>query len=399
MTAPASAVAASGRHAPIRLAYYTGMNIGGAERQILELARRLPPDRFAVEFIVFGRPGPIADEVAALGFPVHILGAARPPGTSRPVGLFRAASITWRLIRTIRRRRYDIVDGWLFYGYTMLALSRPLTRVPVIVAGRRSLSLYKRRHGPVARAADGMARRWSDAIVANSEAVAVDVAAREGIPIDRLTIIRNGVLEAAPMPPDERRRIRGGWGVADEATVVIGCVGAFREVKGHRALLRAMAEVRRSTEVPVRLVLVGDGPLRPTLEHDVVDLDLASVVQFAGRLADARLVYGAFDMVAQASDEEGLPNAMLEAAAAGRALVATDAGGTSEIVIDGRTGLLVPTGDEAALAAALRRAIEDPELRGRLGGAARDHVREAFGMDAMVAAFAELYERLIARER
>ena len=94
----------------------------------------------------------------------------------------RAAGILWRFVRVVRRRRYDIVDGWLFYGYSMAALSRPVSRLPVVVAGRRSLSQFKDRHGPFARAADAIAKRWSDAIVANCDAVADDVAAYEGLP-------------------------------------------------------------------------------------------------------------------------------------------------------------------------------------------------------------------------
>jgi glycosyltransferase involved in cell wall biosynthesis len=91
-----------------------------------------------------------------------------------------------------------------------------------------------------------------------------------------------------------------------------------------------------------------------------------------------------------------LPNALLEAGAAGRAIVATDAGGTHEIVIDGRTGLLIPVEDVGALTEALRTVASDVTLRDRLGGAARDHVEAVFGMDRFVKEFATLYESLAA---
>ena len=98
-------------------------------------------------------------------------------------------------------------------------------------------------------------------------------------------------------------------------------------------------------------------------------------------MLDVQPLYAAFDVVVQASVREGLPNVMLEAAAAARPIVATAAGGTSEIIIDGQTGLLVPVNDSEAMASALRHTVTDPGLRTRLGRAARDHVSTTFGMD------------------
>ena len=370
--------------------------MGGAERQMLELAKGLPRDRFSVEFVVFGTQGATAAEAVGAGFPVHVLGAARPPGGHRVMAPLRAARIAWRFVRVVRRRRYDVVDGWLFYGYTIAALSRPVSRVPVVVAGRRSLSRFKRRHGPIARLADVIARSWSDAIVANCAAVADDVATFEGLRRDRIAVIRNGVAPAVPSSVDERRRLRTAWRAEDPAVVVIGCIAAFRGVKGHDLLLRVTASLRTSTETPIRLVLIGDGGLRRTLERQVADLGLADDVVFHGEVADARSLYDAIDIVVQASREEGLPNALLEAAAAGRAIVATAVGGTPEIVSDGVTGLLVPSDDVEPMRLALRTLVDDRELRHRLGVAAERHVLTTFGMDQMVAGFATLYESLVA---
>jgi glycosyltransferase involved in cell wall biosynthesis len=111
-------------------------------------------------------------------------------------------------------------------------------------------------------------------------------------------------------------------------------------------------------------------------------------------------LYPAFDVVALSSDREGLPNALLEAGAASCAIVSTAAGGSGEIVIDGETGLLVPIGDVPALAGALDCLVREPELRRRLGSAARAHVERAFGMDRFIAEFGALYEeRIEARRR
>lgn len=384
---------------PIRVAYFSGMTMGGAERQMLELAKGLPAERFNVEFVVFGSQGATADEALGAGFPVYVLGAARAPGSHPLMAVPRAARILWRFVRVVRRRRYDIVDGWLFYGYAMAALSRPLSGLPVVVAGRRSLSRFKDRHGPFARTADAIARRWSDSIVANCDAVAVDVAAYEGLPRRRIAIIRNGVAPAVPSSPEERRRVREAWGADDPRIIVIGCIGALRDGKGHDVLLRAIATLSTETETPIRLVLIGNGPLRPGLERQAADLGVSGVVIFHGEVADARPLYDAMDIVVQASNEEGLPNALLEGAAAGRAIVATAVGGTPEIVLDRVTGLLVPPDDADALSAGLRTMVGDPILRQRFGDAACAHVLTTFDMGRMVSEFASLYEDLVISAR
>ncbi len=167
--------------------------------------------------------------------------------------------------------------------------------------------------------------------------------------------------------------------------VVIGCIGALRDSKGHDVLLRAVAGLSALTATPIRLVLIGDGPLRPALERQASDLGISDLVAFQGEVADARPLYGAIDIVVQASNEEGLPNAVLEGAAAGRAIVATAVGGTPEIVLDGVTGLLVPPGDADALAAGLRtagRRPDRPAAVGRRGSRTRpDDLRD--GPDAV----------------
>jgi glycosyltransferase involved in cell wall biosynthesis len=141
------------------------------------------------------------------------------------------------------------------------------------------------------------------------------------------------------------------------------------------------------------LVFVGDGPERAVVERLVRDGGLDRV-RFLGTVADARTLYPGFDVLVSASDAEGLPNVVLEGAAAGLPIVATAAGGTGEIVVDGQTGLLVPVGDPDRLADAVLRVLGDHDLGDRLGGAARDHAVAAFGVDRFVAETAALYEEM-----
>jgi glycosyltransferase involved in cell wall biosynthesis len=380
------------------VAFFTSLKAGGSERQVVELAERLPRDRFRVGIIALGHRGPLFPAAALAADRLAVLGRAHYDGsgpTPAPILALRSARLFARYLRAVRAGRYDIVDARLFHGYILAGLTKPLSGVPILVAGRRSLGEFKERYGPLGRGLDRLARRAPDVIVANSAAVAADTLVREGLDPTRLRLIRNGVSPAEPLAPAERLEIRAGWGVGPD-DIVAGAVANYRTVKGLDRLIRVVAGL--AAELPaLRLVLIGDGPLRGALEAQSAGLGIGPIVRVTGPVPDARRLVGAFDLVLGASEAEGLPNALLEAAAAGRPIAATAAGGTVEIVEDGRTGLLVPVGDEAALAAAVRRLVGDPELRTRLGAAAQAHVEATFGMDRMVAEYAELYEELAER--
>jgi len=380
----------------LKVAYVVGtLRPGGAERQMLALAERLPRDRFSVEFIEFSGPGTYVPRARAAGIRVRTLGALHPAsGSGRQ--MWRRIGKTASYIRQVRRAHYDIVDAWLYPAYVLAAVLRHATGTPVIVAGRRNLGDLDDRFGPFEQLAQGIARRLTDAVVANSDAVAADAVARGGVDRASLRIIRNGVELIEPTGDDERTRLRAAWGIRPDA-LAVGCVANLREVKGHATLIRAFAEVAPIT--PIHLVLVGDGPLRGEIERQIAAAGLDHRVTMLGATLDPRPLYGSLDLVVQASRSEGLPNALLEAGAAGRAIVATAVGGTVEIVRHGETGLLVAPGDAAALGAAIKRLATDADLRQRLGRAAREHVAETFGMDRFVREFASLYEELAAAKR
>ena len=376
----------------------TGLRAGGSERQVVELAQRLPRERFRVGLIAFGKPGALLPAAARATDWLTVLGRAHrdgPDSTPMPVMAVRSARMFARYLRAVRAGRYDIVDARLFHGYVLAGLTKPLSGVPILVAGRRSLGEFKERFGPLGRGLDRLARRVPDMVVANSAAVAADTLEREGLDPARLRVIRNGLSPAQPLAPGERDAIRAGWGYGPDE-IVAGAVANYLPVKGLERLIRVVAGLH--PELPaLRLVLIGDGPLRGALEAQAASLGVGSVVRVNGPEPDARRLVEAFDLVVGSSEAEGLPNALLEAASAGRPIAATAAGGTVEVIEDGRTGLLVPVGDEAALAGAVRRLVQDPELRARLGAAARVHVEATFGMDRMVAEYAALYDELAER--
>ena len=383
---------------PLRIAYVTGkLAVGGSERQMLLLAKHLPKDRFEVEFVLLGAPGVLAEEARAAGARINALNG--PPRHSLPFPLwgYRVLESIWGFVRLVRRRHYDVVDAWLYGSYALVAVTRPVTHVPTFVSGRRSSSEYKTSFSFAQRLADRLATRWSDAIVANAEAVAEDVRSHEHLPAGRVRVIRNAVELLPPPTPAELRRMRNAWGANDES-LIVGCVANYKARKGLEMLIDAFADASRTSRA-TRLVLIGEGPLHEELQERAKRLGIGDRVTFVEGVLDARAIYSAFDIAVLASETEGLPNVLLEAAAAGRPLIATDAGASREIVVDGETGILVPIDDRERMAMAITELVGDPKQRARYGAAARRRVESEFSVERSVASFAALYEELAAARR
>jgi glycosyltransferase involved in cell wall biosynthesis len=157
-------------------------------------------------------------------------------------------------------------------------------------------------------------------------------------------------------------------------------------------LLRALA--RAQTKANLRLVIVGDGLVRPHLERLAIELGVAPSVRFLGYRRDLARIAAATDVAVLSSDNEGTPVSLIEAAAAARPAVATTVGGVPEVVTSG-SGILVPPGDDEALAAGLLRLAGDRELRREMGERARDHVLGRFSIDRLVADVDSLYRDLV----
>ena len=177
---------------------------------------------------------------------------------------------------------------------------------------------------------------------------------------------------------------------------VIGNVAALAAHKGQRHLVAAAAEVVRH-QPDARILIVGEGELRPVLDRQIRDLGLERHVLLAGFREDALGLMKSFDLFVMSSVTEGLGSSVIEAMACGKPVVATRAGGLPEAVEDGRTGLLVAPRDERALAAAVLRLLDDGPLRDRLGQAGRASVERDFSVDQLVRRTAQVYEERLKR--
>ncbi len=348
----------------------------GAEKQMVLLATKLPRDRFAVEVATLSRSGSFEAELRSAGIPVTAISKR-----------FRIDPFALRrLTRFLRANQFDVVQTWLFAASAYGRVAAHLAQVPVVVVAEMAVDLWK---GNLERAIDRRLARWCDRVVGNSNAV-VDFYRELGVPNDRLAMIYSGADDEPPVI--DRTRVRAELGI-DLAAPLILFAGRLAEQKCVGDLLKAL-DLLHHVQPDARSLIVGDGPLREPLEEIACLYRLEDHVQFLGHRDDVPALLAAADVLVLPSAYEGLPNVVLEAMRFRKPVVATAAPGTTEVVVDGVTGLLVPVGDPPRLTRALRDVIRDPALAARMGAAGRDRVENHFRVDAMVDQFAQLYESI-----
>jgi glycosyltransferase involved in cell wall biosynthesis len=369
---------------PVRVVFLThSLAVGGAEELILNMVAGLPRDRFeAIVCTLEDRPGPMALEIAAHGIEVRALGIT--PGWRRP----RA---WWSIVACLRQLRPQIVHTFLLPASLYGRSAAWVARVPIIIGTEVNIYERKQRHHILA---ERLLARVSQCIVASAESVKRAYTRQLGIADERVRVIYNAVnwdrLQATATPAQVRRELN-----IPADRLVVGVVATLQEKKGHRVLFEACA--RTGGLEHVWLMIVGDGPLRSSLEEYATMLGIRDRVTFCGTRRDLGNVLPAMDIFALPSLWEGLPLALILAMGAGRPVVATNLAGIPEVVTDGATGLLVPPGDSTALGRAIARLTSDPSERERLGGRARDAVLNRFGADVYVRAVTALYDECLAR--
>jgi glycosyltransferase involved in cell wall biosynthesis len=317
---------------------------GGSERQVVEFVRSTHPSHADCTVICLGDAGPLAEQVRACGARVVALGAER----------FGGPRVLVRLARTLRRERADVIYALLFWGYT-LALPLAALAAPRAcrIQGRRSLPDVDvprhRRHKPLR----GLANRLSHGVIVNSIGVGSAVAESEPSLAGRIWVVPNGVVAAETRRGEQER----------DGPVRIVCVANLIAYKGHATFIAALA--RLSADGWLAL-LIGDGPERAAIEGAIATRGLRDRVVLLGAREDVHEQLERADIAVLPSYTEGLPNAVMEAMAHGVPVVASDVGGVCSLLGSG-AGVLVPPGDELALAAALQALIDDEAARRRMG--------------------------------
>ena len=309
-----------------------------------------------------------------------------------PIGSFfgrRMITEGLRFARFLRERQVDIVHSHDRYANPFAVPWARYAHVRGVIASKRWGSA-RRHHAIGNRLAFKLAHR----VLANSRAVGESLVREDGVPRRKVAVVTNFVDTDAfvPLSASQRSALRADLRLADDA-LVVGMIARLSPVKDHVSLIGAVGALR--TEFPsLVLVLVGDGPTRPALEHMVAEQGLGDAVRFAGmRLAPPNL-NGLFDVSVLSSFSEGFPNAVVEAMAAGRPVVASNVGGVPDALHHGDNGLLVPPNDAAALTDALRTLLADAPLRHRMGSRGSDIALKDYSARAVLGTLEELYAEL-----
>jgi glycosyltransferase involved in cell wall biosynthesis len=241
---------------------------------------------------------------------------------------------------------------------------------------------------------DSLASRYTDVVIAVSGALAEVLRRRVLHDPRRLRVIANGVDVDRLRPRPDSSALRRDLDIS-AGTPVIGSVGRLEPVKNYRLALRAFARIGELNCFPrPLLVLVGDGSERGRLEELARTLGIAGRVRFLGWRDEVERLYGAFDLFTLTSRSEGTSISLLEAMSSELCPVVTDVGGNRSVLGPDLASLLVPSEDDAALAAAWRRHLLDAELRRSMGRRARTRVQSEFSLGRMVENHIDIYRQL-----
>jgi glycosyltransferase involved in cell wall biosynthesis len=340
---------------------------GGTERQMIELIRGLDRTRFEVHAVCLNREGAWLARAESVAPVTEFFVKG---GLARRATLARAMEFT----RWCRERRIEVVQTCDFYANAFALPAAALANVPVRIGSRRELAPDKTN---AQLWLQRQAYRCAHAVVANSSAAAA-LLRREGISGARIRVIPNGVAGGSHARR-EWRPIRALLTVAN-----------LRREKAHEILLDAVARLAPA-HPDLRVRVAGDGPRAAELRALAATLGIADRVSFLGHRDDVDALLAEADVFVLPSRSEAFPNSVVEAMAAGLPVVATTVGGLPELVQPGRTGLLVPPDDGAALARAIASLIAHPERARALGDTARETVARRYSFDRMVRAFERLY--------
>ncbi len=374
-------VSESSRRRPCVLHLITSFEIGGTERQAVELLKRLNGERYDVRVAVLRNEGPFYSEIEARfpDVPEFPLTSFYDPNAVKQLA---------RLRRLMLHDKIDILHAHDFYSSFIGAAAARLCGVRVI-ASQRHLKLSDRR---AHKWGTRLIHRLATRILVNSDAIREHIVNNEGAQTHKIVVVKNGVV---PVTSSAQNRVRLCKElVVDTGVTLVGMVARLQTVKGHRFFIEAAAEVlRRRTDA--HFVLVGEGPLRAEIENQAAELGITDQVHLLGDRADVSPLVSAFDLLVLASLHEGLPNAVMEAMAAGVPVVATAVGGTKELITDGETGYLAPSANSAALAERILFALCDEIHRDEIVSAARRRITSAFGIERMVESVEALYDEVM----
>ncbi len=361
------------------------LKTGGAERVTADIVEGLDRKRFEARVWCVARGGETADELVEKRVEVRILGIS---SYHNPLNIIR-------LSRLLRKEEPDIIHTHGYFASVIGRLAAKKAGIPTIIAHVHSTYWeYKKRHILIERHLS----RCTHKIICCSEAVRNFVTGHEKIKEDKTAVIYNGVDEERFFPGQDSSSARERLGI-DRGSPVVGTVSSLTPHKGQEFLIQAAAKIQEKYPA-TRFLIVGDGPLRRSLEEQAQRLGLQSSLIFTGARRDIPDMLSLMDIfVLPSSSREGLGMAIIEAMAMEKPTVASNIGGIPEAVLDRETGLLVPPGDSEALAKAIIELIDDPGRAKAMGKKGSERFAQKFTRKRMLSNIENLYLDLTSQKK
>lgn len=392
------------------------MNVGGAEKHVIQLARELHRRGFETGIATVFEEGILAPEVQREGIPFNCLhipkgwGAAAGPSQRERVRSGRGAAAgpsqrervrsgwgvrtAFRLGEWIRSVGTDILHTYLFGFHLFAGLPARFVGVPVVISSRREIADWRKwRH----RFVENLGNFFVDRVVCCSDAVRQWTHSHERIGRDRTLTIYNGVDLDRFGGSDDGHRIRAEFGIPS-GVPLIGTVANFAVEKGYPTLVGALGRLLKNRE-DAWFLIVGAGPLEGEIRGHLSRVPGGKRVVFAGLRSDIPELISAMDIFVLASLAEGFPNVLLEAMALSKPVVATRVGGVPELIHSEQDGILVPPRDGWALAEGILTLLADARLAQRMGVRAGERIRQFFSLKRMADQYEAFYLSLVEQKR
>lgn len=365
---------------PQRIAIITGqLVVGGAERQLYLWLANMDRQRFE-PIVLTLHPG-FGDYWE---IPIEELG----------IRLYRIARSTNRLSRFRQilaiLKDFDphLIHGWNLFSGVYAAAAAKFLRAKSLCGVRNTYKTFASH-----RLLSTLALRLADGFVVNSNSAALALRQRLGSSNKHVRVVPNAI-EPIQGGREERRKELSTKYQLDQNSILLASVGRMESSKRFDLLLALLASLR-DKDPNLQLVLFGDGPERKTLEAKSEALSLNSNITFAGEVPLASHWLPAFDLFVFPSVDEGLPNVVMEAAAAGLPIVTWDLPFNREILENEKTGLLVEAGNVQKLEEALLRLISSPQLRSQLGRQAQAQTQKRFSLEQYICNLTAVYDNLL----
>jgi glycosyltransferase involved in cell wall biosynthesis len=297
------------------------------------------------------------------------------------------------LRESIERRAPDIVLTHHVKSHFLMKLSRLWQKYPWVAFHHGYTKTHLREH--LYNRMDRLSLPTARRVITVCEAFARELR-KAGVAPERISVQHNSIEREQAASPDEVQALKTRFGIAEDEPIVLA-IGRLSSEKAHIDLLAAFRLLLTvNPESKAKLIIVGDGPERKRLEAATAEYGINGRVQFAGQISNVKPYYAAADVLVLPSHSEGSPYVLLEAMAAGLAIVATKVGGVPEMVEDEESALLVPPREAEMMAAAISRVLTDANLARKLTANASALISTRYSPETYVRSLVEIYRGVIA---